>query len=108
MQDRGSGESHSAFRPGRVALARQVVQALVQVAPTQRPEVIGGVLAFDASDATVTEAVYFTSEAAAREGERKPMPAEAAALVAEWQALLSDMRYLDLPEPWLYSPAVAQ
>lgn len=69
-----------------------------------RPEVIGGMAALH-SDGTVTQAVYFTSESAAREGERKTPPPELSELYHAEQELLSDLRYYDLTEPWLYSPS---
>jgi len=98
--------SRPAVGPARIALAPAVVQlALGHVEPRLRPDFIGAVEAFDPTDDTLTEAAYFTSESAAREGERKPLPAEAAALMQEWQALLEDVRYYDLPEPWLYLPS---
>lgn len=66
-----------------------------------RPDVIGGTLAF-AGD-TVVETVYFTSEKAAREGEARQPPAEAAAQIEEWQGLIENIGFIDLPEPWLHS-----
>lgn len=70
-----------------------------------RPELIGSVRAWHA-DGSFTEAAYFTSEVAARAGEARmaELPAEPAAHLAEWNALVSGVRYLDLHEPWLYSP----
>jgi hypothetical protein len=67
-----------------------------------RPDIIGGVIAVDGSG-MATEAVYFTSEPEAREGERKTPPPELAAFMEEQQALLGQPRYYDLTEPWLYS-----
>jgi hypothetical protein len=102
----GRSDGSPAYAPARVALAPRVFQlALVQMEPSLRPDMIGAVVAFDPHDDTLTEAAYFTSESAAREGERKPVPAELAALWQEWQALLSDVRYYDLTEPWLSSPS---
>jgi hypothetical protein len=69
-----------------------------------RPDIIGGTIALHDTD-RVTEAVYFTSEPEAREGERKAMPPEVEAVYREEQEQLRDQRYLDLNEPWLYSPA---
>jgi hypothetical protein len=102
----GRSDEPPAYAPARVALAPRVFQlALVQTEPSLRPDMIGAVAAFDPNDDTLTEAAYFTSESAAREGERKPIPAELAALWHEWQAMLTDVRYYDLTEPWLYSPS---
>ncbi len=50
-------------------------------------------------------AVYFTSEAAAREGERKEPPPEQKARMEEMNALnVGEPEFFDLKEPWLYSP----
>lgn len=51
-----------------------------------------------------TLAAYFTSEQAARAGEREEPPPEAAELLREQMALMHDVVYFDLREPWLYSP----
>ena len=50
-------------------------------------------------------AVYFTSEAAAREGERKEPPPEAKAQMDEMNALsVGEPEFFDLKQPWPYSP----
>ena len=67
-----------------------------------RPEVIGGTVA--RHDDGFTEAVYFTDEAAAREGERREPPPDMRAMFDELMSLIQDARYLDLRQPWLYSP----
>jgi hypothetical protein len=69
-----------------------------------RPEIIGGTVA-PHGDGRVTEAVYFTSEAAAREGERKEMPAQMKELLDQEAASMHDVTFFDLRQPWLYSPA---
>ena len=69
-----------------------------------RPDVIGGVLAMH-GDGGYTNAVYFTSEAAAREGEQKEMPEDMKAMWEEEMALHEgELTYYDLREPWLASP----
>ena len=69
-----------------------------------RPEVIGGTVALH-GDGGYTMAVYFTSEQAARQGERKEPPAELQALFEEEQQLHEGQpTYLDLSDPWLHSP----
>ena len=70
------------------------------VMSAQRPDVIGDVTALH-SDGTFTDVIYFTSEADARQGEAKPMPAEVEALFEEFMAAGSVDDYLDLREPWL-------
>jgi hypothetical protein len=68
-----------------------------------RPDVIGGVVALH-GDGGFTQVVYFTSEAAAREGEKKEAPPEVKELDTEVMALLSDARFFDLTRPWTFSP----
>lgn len=72
-----------------------------------RPEIIGGIVALHdngGNRAEFTEAVYFSSEQEAREGERKTPPPELAQLYDVEPSLYADVRYYDLTEPWLYSP----
>jgi|tagenome__1003787_1003787.scaffolds.fasta_scaffold20966056_5 hypothetical protein len=69
-----------------------------------RPDVIGGVIAVHGDDG-FTQAVYFTSQEAAREGERKTAPPEAQKAMEEQMALMADLVYFDLTNPWLDSPA---
>lgn len=71
-----------------------------------RPDIIGGTVAVHDGD-RFTQTVYFTSEEAAREGERKLPPPEASAVLNEMAGLMTDLRYLDITEPWLYSPVHA-
>jgi hypothetical protein len=65
-----------------------------------RPEVIGGIRAWT-PDGAYTEAVYFTSQEAARAGESSEPPAEVAAHMDEFQALVGQARFADLAKPWL-------
>jgi hypothetical protein len=70
-----------------------------------RPEVIGSVFSMS-DDGGFATTFYFTSEAEAREGERKEPPAELKALVAELDSLDAEPpEFFDLTAPWLYSPA---
>lgn len=67
-----------------------------------RPDVLGGVNAYHGGGAFTT-AVYFTSERAAREGERKELPPDVKALLDEEQSLFVEgPTYFDLSSPWLY------
>lgn len=72
-------------------------------AGTMRGDVIGGIAGFHDGDRTV-QVVYFTSEEAARAGESQPPPPEVAELMEQQQALMSEVTYTDLREPWLHSP----
>lgn len=64
-----------------------------------RPDILGATVAID-SDGHFTETVAFTSEAAAREAERRELPAEAMEVLREEMSLLDDVQYLDLHHPW--------
>ena len=69
-----------------------------------RPDVIGSVTVGHEGGA-YTLAFYFTSEQAAREGERKEQPAQLKAQMEEMSRLeLGEPEFLDLQRPWLYSP----
>ena len=69
-----------------------------------RPELLGSIVALHEDGTRFTQAVYFTVEAEAREGERKDPPAEVETIMTEMMSLMSDLQYFDLIEPWLYSP----
>jgi hypothetical protein len=69
-----------------------------------RPDVIGSVAVVHEGGA-YTVAMYFTSEEAAREGERKEPPPELKAQMEEMSQLsISEPEFADLRQPWLYSP----
>jgi hypothetical protein len=68
-----------------------------------RPDMVGSV-AVGHDGGAYTMAMYFTSEAAAREGERKEPPPELAAQMEEMGKLtIGEPEFFDLREPWLYS-----
>jgi len=70
-----------------------------------RPEIIGS-LAVGHEGGAYTMAMYFTSEAEAREGERKEPPPELKAQMDEMAALMvGEPEFFDLRQPWLYSPS---
>jgi hypothetical protein len=69
-----------------------------------RPDVIGSV-GVGHEGGAYTMAIYFTSEEAAREGERKEPPANLKAQMDEMNQLnIGEPEFFDLKEPWLYSP----
>jgi hypothetical protein len=68
-----------------------------------RPDVIGGQLCLH-GDGRFTQAVYFTSEAQARAGEKKQPPPEVRALLDEEGAITTDLVFYDLTDPWLHAP----
>ena len=69
-----------------------------------RPEILGSLNVMQ-EDGGFTMAIYFTSEEEAREGERKEPPPELAAQMEELNSLAAGPpEFLDLKDPWLYSP----
>jgi hypothetical protein len=69
-----------------------------------RPDIIGSV-GVEHNGGAYTRAFYFTSEDAAREGERKEPPPELKAQMEEMDSLsIGVPEFFDLLEPWLYSP----
>jgi hypothetical protein len=69
-----------------------------------RPDVIGSV-AVGHQGGAYTLAFYFTSEQAARDGERKQPPPPLKAQMEEMNHLsVGEPEFLDLRQPWLYSP----
>ena len=69
-----------------------------------RPDIIGSINIGHAGGQW-TMVNYFTSEAEAREGEKKEMPAELQEQMEELMTLSDgEPEYLDLSEPWFYSP----
>ena len=69
-----------------------------------RPDVLGSLSVEHDGDGW-TMAIYFTSEEAARAGERKQPPPEVEAAMRELQELaVGDVEYFDLTEPWLDAP----
>ena len=65
-----------------------------------RPDVIGAVTVWSGDNESY-DIAYFTSEAAAREGEKKEMPADQQKLFEEWDSLVQDTKYLDLKDTWI-------
>lgn len=71
-----------------------------------RPDLIGSLTVYY-GDHEFAEVAYFTSETAARAGESKAMPDEAAKKFDEWERVMKVERYLDLTDPWLVSGGTA-
>lgn len=87
--------------PGRF---REFMSQPMDMLHEQRPDIIGGTLAME-PDGWFTETIAFTNEAAAREGERKEMPSQAAAEMAEAMSAIGELTYIDLHAPGFASPA---
>jgi hypothetical protein len=69
-----------------------------------RPDVLGSVTVGHEGGG-YTMALYFASEQAAREGERKELPPRLKAQMSELDKLsVGAPEFLDLRQPWLYSP----
>jgi hypothetical protein len=84
--------------------AREIMAASSGQARDFRPEILGSLNVMQ-DDGAFTMAIYFTSEQEAREGERKEPPPELAAQMEELNSLAAGpLEFLDLREPWLYSP----
>jgi hypothetical protein len=72
-----------------------------------RPDIIAS-LSVDYGDGEYYTAIYFTSEAEARENEAKELPADMQAAMEEMTTLNEgEPDFLDIRDPWLYSPARA-
>jgi hypothetical protein len=70
-----------------------------------RPDVLGSIIAGHEGGA-YTMAIYFTSEEAAREGEKKEIPPELAKQMDEVNSLsVGEPTFYDLKDPWLRSPS---
>lgn len=67
-----------------------------------RPEIIGGLM-MDAGGGKFVDAIYFTSEDAARRGERSEMPEDMRAEMEEGMRLMDEVAYFDLHHPMLVS-----
>ena len=89
-------EGHVTDRDRAATLERESDPILSEV----RPDLLGAVTAYF-DDREFTELAYFTSEEAAREGERREVPGDAAKQMAEWQEVMKVEKYLDIKDPWL-------
>ena len=70
-------------------------------AATFRPDLLGGFRMWTGPD-TYVEVAYFTSEADARQNESKEPPAELAAQMGEYEAMMANVEFVDLRDPWLF------
>lgn len=88
---------------GRSANRDRMLALMETYAPRVKqawPEIIGGTVGTYGEDGWV-EAIYFTSEAEAREHEAMPMPDDMAEAMA--REMPADVRYLDLHQPIMIS-----
>ena len=66
-----------------------------------RPDLLGGFRMWTGPDSYI-EVAYFTNESEARQGESMEPPAELAAQMGDFQALMANVEFIDLREPWLF------
>jgi hypothetical protein len=86
-----------------VAKLKQMNADMSEAMSQQRPDVLGMTAAVHEDGKGTTALVYFTSEAAAREGEKQPPPPELVAQMEEMGQAMAEVTYLDLRDPWMYS-----
>ncbi len=105
----GGGSNDARFvqvMRGRITDKEKTPELMARFAELQpamaerRPDIIGDVTVIH-SDGTYTDLIYFTSEAEAREGEKKEMPAEMQGMFEDFMAAMPVDEYLDLKDPWL-------
>lgn len=68
----------------------------------QRPDVIGGFVAWGPKDG-FSQFIYFTSEEEARKGEQAGAESDDES-GQQWSDMVKDVKFLDLKDPWLTSP----
>jgi hypothetical protein len=70
-------------------------------APTLRPDIVGGLRVWTGPGSSY-DVTYFSNEADARAGESKPMPPEFAEVAGDFETMMANTEFIDLPDPWLY------
>lgn len=84
---------------------RELMRQDTEVWRRFRPDILGTVTALH-EGGRYTTANYFTSEAEARVGETRELPAELQPAMAELGGLFpGETEYFDLKNPWLHSPS---
>ena len=96
---------------GRVTDRQRAKELIAQLSTEAmadfRPEILGSVMINYEPDRWA-QVIYFTSEAEAREGERKEVPPELQAVMEQLVALSPEpFDFIDLRQPLLYSPPAA-
>ena len=66
-----------------------------------RPDLLGGIRMWTGPDSYI-EVAYFIDEAEARRGESKEPPAELAAQMGEFEAMMANVEFIDIRDPWLF------
>jgi hypothetical protein len=83
-----------------VAGYKKIGKSLESTVAELRPDVIGGVTAFG-PDGSFYDVTYFTSEAEAREGEKKELPADLQDAMSAFGNPIQE--FIDLRDPWFDS-----
>jgi hypothetical protein len=86
----------------RKARWREAEAGAEQWVRENRPELIGGIRAWQGTN--FTDFVYFTSEEEARAGEQKHPPAEPGESAEDWMGQVEDLKFIDLKRPYFSSP----
>jgi hypothetical protein len=81
---------------------RELSRSFVSLDTDMRPDLLGGIIGVR-DDGRFAQAMYFSSEAEARVGEQSEVPEEMAQGFAEEQQLITEIRYLDLTTPMVYT-----
>jgi hypothetical protein len=104
---RGGGDDSAGFvqvmvyKPSDLDAVREMATMFENVG-NERPDILGGMMAF-ASDGTVFDANYFTSEADARANEGKEMSDEMKQAMQKFGEVAGNVEFLDLKDPELRS-----
>lgn len=85
------------YKPKDVAWIRAQA-ATFEKFMAERPDIIGGTTAF-ATDGTVIDTTYFTSEEAARAGEKQNLPAEVESMMQSFGENAGEVRFIDIRDP---------
>lgn len=99
----GPGSDKAGFvqvMQGRVtdrAKLDEIERGFVENLRPQRPDLLGSVRAWDGD--FFTEAIYFSTEAEAREAERNMAPDA----LDELNAVITEPAFIDLKDPWLFT-----
>jgi hypothetical protein len=71
--------------------------------PDSRPDVLGSLTVYG-DGGQITDIIYFTSEAEAREGEKQQPEGRGAEIMQEWMGLVDgEVSFTDISDPWLFS-----
>lgn len=90
------------YKPSDIGKFKELTKKFADMG-MDRADFIGATTAL-ATDGTVIDTNYFTSEAEARKGEKQEMPADVGALMKEFMDNAGNVEYLDLRDPILQSP----